>query len=423
MRTPWFMGVKPAGHSRAAWLAAPLGRFIPPPVDSSPAAHAAALPGLDCRAMAFAETLRAARTDFFKLKKHRAEPAWALWLLTLLFSLAWGVGFLVLAVLLGRDSFGTLSWTRTVPPFLVVSLVIGAVVHLMYSAIERWAPQGFIDWTNGEPTAGVSAFFAATTIAGVLVGLFLARALLGGIPGWERVDWSPQRSWISFGTVGLLVSVVWGMWAWAEWSERRLRLQAKEAELKLLQAQMEPHFLFNTLANVRSLIDCDAPAAGELLDAFTDHLRASLSLMRADSVPLAQELDMVSHYLKLMQLRMCERLRFRIEADDAARQVRVPPLLLQPLVENAVQHGLECSVEPGEIVVRARVGGGRLVLSVEDDGVGLDAPRPARTGNGMATQNIRDRLHTRWGDAARLSLEPRQPRGVVATLELPATVT
>ena len=373
--------------------------------------------------MAFAETLRAARTDFFKLKKHRAEPAWALWLLTVLFSLAWGVGFLVLAVLLGRDSFGTLSWTRTVPPFLVVSLVIGGVIHLMYGAIERWAPQGFIDWTNGEPTAGVSAFFAATTIAGVLVGLFLSRALLGGIPGWERVDWSPQRSWISFGTVSVLVSVIWGMWAWAEWSERRLRLQAKEAELKLLQAQMEPHFLFNTLANVRSLIDCDAPAAGELLDAFTDHLRASLSLMRADSVPLAQELDMVSHYLKLMQLRMCERLRFRIEADDAARLVRVPPLLLQPLVENAVQHGLECSVEPGEIVVRARVGGGRLVLSVEDDGVGLDAPRPARTGNGMATQNIRDRLHTRWGDAARLRLEPRQPRGVVATLELPATVT
>ncbi|MCK6434017.1 MAG: histidine kinase, partial [Aquabacterium sp.] len=112
-----------------------------------------------------------------------------------------------------------------------------------------------------------------------------------------------------------------------------LKRQVVEARMAAMQAQVEPHFLFNTLANVRSLIDCDAPAAGELLDAFTDHLRASLSLMRADSVPLAQELDMVSHYLKLMQLRMCERLRFRIEADDAARQVRVPPLLLQPLVE------------------------------------------------------------------------------------------
>jgi sensor histidine kinase YesM len=169
------------------------------------------------------------------------------------------------------------------------------------------------------------------------------------------------------------------MWAWQEWSERQLKLQAKEAELKLLQAQIEPHYLFNTLANVRSLIDCDAPAAGELLDAFTEHLRASLTLMRADTVALADELDMVGHYLRLMQLRMGDRLHFRIEADEAVRRVSVPPLLLQPLVENAIHHGLECSVEPGTVVVRAQLTNGSLRLSVEDDGVGLDAPaRSAR---------------------------------------------
>ncbi|MBP8146196.1 sensor histidine kinase [Pseudorhodoferax sp.] len=370
--------------------------------------------------MRFLDTLRAARKDFFKLKKQREEPAWALWTLTLLVSLAWGGGFLLLGWLLGGKDFTRLGWSRTVPPFLVTALLVGIVIHTLYSAIERWAPQRFIDWTNGEPTAGVSAFFAATSIAGVLVGLFLARELLGGLPGSERVHWNMQRTWASFGGVALFASIVWGMWAWQEWSERQLKLQAKEAELKLLQAQIEPHYLFNTLANVRSLIDCDAPAAGELLDAFTEHLRASLTLMRADTVALADELDMVGHYLRLMQLRMGDRLHFRIEADEAVRRVSVPPLLLQPLVENAIHHGLECSIEPGTVVVRAQLTNGTLRLSVEDDGVGLDATRPQRKGNGVATRNIRERLHTRWGDAARLTLAPRQPRGVVATLEFPA---
>lgn len=376
--------------------------------------------------MRFLDTLQLARKDFFRLKKHREAPAWAMWLMTLLVSLAWGTGFLILGWLLGGARFLEAGWSRVVPPFYVTSLIIGCVVHVLYTAIERWAPQRFIDWTNGEPTAGVSAFFAATSITGVLFGLFLAREVMGGLPGWERVDWNPQRSWVSFGTVGLLMSVIWGMWAWAEWSERQLKLQAKEAELKLLQAQIEPHYLFNTLANVRSLIDCAPTAAGELLDAFTDHLRASLNLMRADSIPLAQELDMVGHYLRLMQLRMCERLSFRIEADETARHVRVPPLLLQPLVENAIHHGLECSVEPGEIVVRASVHQGRLRISVEDDGVGLDAARPARAvrkGHGVATQNIRERLRARWGDSARLTLQPRQPRGAIATLDLPTSPT
>lgn len=370
--------------------------------------------------MSFLDALKLARQDYFKLKKQRDAPAWAMWLMTLIVALAWGLGFLLVAALLGGKGFWASDLSRLVPPFLLTAIIIGFVVHLLYGSIERWAPQRFIDWTNGEPTAGVSAFFASVSIGGVLLGGLLARQLLGGLPGWEPIDWTPQRSWVSFGTVGVLISVVWGMWAWQEWSERKLRLQAKEAELKLLQAQIEPHYLFNTLANVRSLIDCDAPAAGELLDAFTDHLRASLSIMRADSVPLAQELDMVSHYLRLMQLRMCERLSFRVEADESARHIQVPPLLLQPLVENAVHHGLECSVEPGEIVVRAQVQKDRLLISVEDDGVGLEAPRPARKGNGVATKNIRERLSARWGDTARLTLQPRQPRGVIATLDLPA---
>ena len=235
--------------------------------------------------MTFLATLQAARKDFFKLKKQRDEPAWALWLLTLLVSLAWGAGFLLLGWLLGGRDFGRQGWSIA-PPFFVTSLVVGLVVHLIYSAIERWAPQGFIDWTNGEPTAAVSAFFAATSIAGVLLGLFIARELLGGVPGTQRIDWTAQRGWTSFAGVAVLASLIWGLWAWQEWSERTLRLQAKEAELKLLQAQIEPHFLFNTLANVRALVDAGSPQASQVLGSLIAYLRAAVPRLQDDRATL-----------------------------------------------------------------------------------------------------------------------------------------
>ncbi|MFY8017173.1 MAG: sensor histidine kinase, partial [Inhella sp.] len=181
---------------------------------------------------------------------------------------------------------------------------------------------------------------------------------------------------------------------------------------------IEPHYLFNTLANVRSLIDCDPPQAGELLDAFTDHLRASLGSMRAELVTVEQELELVGHYLKLMQLRMCDRLSFRIEATDDAKRATVPPLLLQPLVENAIHHGLECQVEPGCVHIRATLVNGMLRIEVQDDGVGLDAPQ-TRKGNGVATQNIKERLKRRYGERGTLKLTSASPKGTLAVLELP----
>jgi len=368
----------------------------------------------------FIDTLRLARQDFFKLRKHRDAPAWAMWALTLLVSLLWGAGMLTVSAFFAHRLGSLTWWLDQAPAFLATTLVIGAVFHTVFTLIERLAPQGFIDWTNGEPGLAVSLFFALTSMACVAAGLGLAYLLVGSVPGMGRIDWTPQRSWLSVAVVGAFVSVVWGLWAWEEWHQEQLKRQAKEAELKLLQAQIEPHFLFNTLANVRSLIDCDPKEAGELLDAFTDHLRASLTTMRAESVSLDQELGLVGHYLKLMQLRMCERLHFSIDADEAARAVTLPPLLLQPLVENAIHHGLECQVEPGHIHIHARVLDGLLRIAVTDDGVGLDAPK-TRKGNGVATQNIRERLSRRYGPRAHLHLEPAQPKGTRALLELPLT--
>ena len=199
--------------------------------------------------------------------------------------------------------------------------------------------------------------------------------------------------------------------------------RATEAQLRLLQGQIEPHFLFNTLAGVISLIDHDTPRAKHMLQTFTEYLRSSLGTLRRDDGPLAQDLELAQNYLLLMQARMEDRLRFRIDADDAARRATLPPLLLQPLVENAVQHGLEPSVDGGEVVIRAHVQGRQLVLEVRDNGLGLDA-LPARArgpggpNNGVALDNLRSRLRARWGDAARLELCAAQP-GTRAVITVP----
>ena len=137
-----------------------------------------------------------------------------------------------------------------------------------------------------------------------------------------------------------------------------------EAELKLLQSQMEPHFLFNTLANIRSLIDSDPHKAGDMLETFVAFLRTSLRTGRERTVPLAQELDVVKSYLDLYAMRMGERLRYRIDLPEALRNVRIPPLLIQPLVENAVKHGLEPSIDGGEVTVAAERAGGTIRVQV-----------------------------------------------------------
>lgn len=368
----------------------------------------------------FIATLRLARKDFFKLRKHRDAPSWAMWLMTFLVALVWGGGMLLLAALAGGRALNPAFWIEQAPPFLGTTLIIGSVFHIVFTLIERLAPQRFIDWTNGRPGFFVSLFYALSSMACVIAGLGLAYLLLGGLPGMQRVDWTPQRSWISVAVAGIFVSAIWALWSWQEWHEEQLKRKAKEAELKLLQAQIEPHYLFNTLANVRSLIDCDPPAAGELLDAFTDHLRVSLTSMRAETVPLDTELALVGHYLKLMQLRMCERLSFSIEADAAARQVQLPPLLLQPLVENAIHHGLECQVEPGHVRISATVAAGSLRIQVRDDGLGLSAPKTrASKGNGVATKNIRERLAARYGERAMLRLVPAEPKGTLAEITIP----
>jgi signal transduction histidine kinase len=200
-----------------------------------------------------------------------------------------------------------------------------------------------------------------------------------------------------------------------------------EARLRALQAQIEPHFLYNTLANVVSLIGPAPDKARHMLERLIDFLRASLAASRADHATLGAELDLAGAYLDLLAVRLGSRLRYRIEAGEAWRALPIAPMLLQPLVENAVMHGIEPKVEGGEIVIRAAVLDGALRIEVSDDGIGMNggglgsaAPRP---GGGVGLANLRDRLRSLHGPGAQLQLLENQAGGVTSRLLLPLSAS
>ncbi|MBA4395711.1 MAG: hypothetical protein C0407_19330, partial [Desulfobacca sp.] len=164
--------------------------------------------------------------------------------------------------------------------------------------------------------------------------------------------------------------------------------EALEANLRLLQAQIEPHFLFNTLSNILSLIDTDPPRGKSMLMDLIQYLRTSLSRTRHEFINLDQEMELIRAYLNILKIRMGDRLHFSIELPDSLREYPFPPMLIQPLVENAVKHGLEPNIEGGEIWIKAGETDGLIRIEVSDSGVGFMATSEAGVGLG----NVRERL-------------------------------
>lgn len=198
---------------------------------------------------------------------------------------------------------------------------------------------------------------------------------------------------------------------------RRESLQAQmvEARLSALQAQIEPHFLFNTLANVKRLYET-APLRGrEMLSSLIGYLRAALPSMRQSGSTVAREFDLARSYLTILKMRMGERLRFDIGVERGLEGMKMPPMVLATLVENAVKHGLSPLPEGGRIDVSARSDGDHLVVEVRDDGAGFSAAG----GSGVGLANTRSRLAALYGPSASLSLAASLPRGVVASVRLP----
>jgi sensor histidine kinase YesM len=201
---------------------------------------------------------------------------------------------------------------------------------------------------------------------------------------------------------------------------RRQGLQAQmvEARLCALQAQIEPHFLFNTLANVKRLYET-APARGrEMLSSLINYLQAALPTMREPGSTLAREAELVRSFLTILQMRMGERLQFSIDAPTEIGNARVPPMVLPTLVENAIKHGLSPLPEGGRIDIRAREEAADLVLEVVDNGAGFSASG----GSGVGLANTRSRLAALYGAGASLTLVMGAPRGVIATVRLPLQI-
>ncbi|QLG89861.1 histidine kinase [Chitinibacter bivalviorum] len=208
---------------------------------------------------------------------------------------------------------------------------------------------------------------------------------------------------------------------------KREQAEARQAEtlaqLAMLQAQIEPHFLFNTLANVHSLITRDAALAQTMLEHLNQYLRASLSRTRQSQTSLADEIDLVRALLAISQIRLGDRLRYQITIAEGLQHAQLPPLLLQPLVENALEHGIEPAVNGGEISITAQLsdeGASKqlLRLRVSDTGQGLQIGNS----DGVGLANVRARLQSLYGDEGRLALYPNAPHGVIAELSLPYRV-
>ncbi len=264
----------------------------------------------------------------------------------------------------------------------------------------------------------------AATACGLVLGLGLGGVLLDGHPMFLL----GSNVWLLIAVllsgVGLAGSIaaerLWEVRNRLERARREALVRDKalaEAELRVLQAQVEPHFLFNTLANVISLIHTHPDRAARLLERLTSLLRASLSRTRRADGTLGDELAVVRAYLDIQSLRMAGRMTFELNVDPGLEAVRMPPLLLQPLVENAVLHGIEPSAAGGRVVVHAERSAGVVQVRVTDDGVGLD---PDTAPHGVGIANVRERLQATFGEGGRLALSENPGGGVSAELQFPA---
>jgi hypothetical protein len=200
-----------------------------------------------------------------------------------------------------------------------------------------------------------------------------------------------------------------------ELASDQLRATTAAARLQALQAQVEPHFLFNTLAHVKWLYQRDPGRGRHMLDRFLDYLQAALPRVRQSATTLEQELQLARAYLDLQQLRIGDRLEFSIDVPPEIASLRFPPLMLLTLVENAIKHGIAPQPGGGSIGIRAQADERVMRIEVRDTGAGL---RQA-SGSGIGLANVRERLVALFGAGARLVIEPNLPHGVVAAIEIP----
>jgi len=344
----------------------------------------------------------------------------------LVYTLIWNTGFVIVFTVLSLLLDDKTPLLHTLWINFVIANCIGFTIHFAFRTGKvLWG-----DALHKLPFAVRALYYAGISVMGVFAGYWVGFTLLD-LGGGKRWMLSTQGS-ISILLFSLIISLfIASMFyarerqatAEADFQRERARTEAAErhakvAQLKLLEAQVEPHFLYNTLANVISLIDSQPGTAKHMVERLIDYLRRAAVAGDVEAT-LGTQLALLRAYLDLIVLRMGSRLTYHIDVPDALMTQALPPMLLQPLVENAIKHGLEPKVEGGGVVVSARREGDRLLLRVSDDGLGVRSTRSSgSTGLGLA--NLRDRLSSMYAGRARMTLEDLAP-GTRVTLELPAT--
>jgi LytS/YehU family sensor histidine kinase len=324
---------------------------------------------------------------------------------------------------------------------LAASSVIASLLALMQAPDVRWRDEMLASNAVGLSIWGVIRAVHAvsggrlgllpTIVIGVPIGVVIGGkfATLFGVYDFIGAYFAhPLDSWKSIGMILLLAASASAfIVVSSKAAQFRLELESEQrrlaevsrsqavAELALLQAQIEPHFLFNTLAHVQSAIEHD-PATGKLiLENLIRYLRGTLRRTRNVSYALSEERDLIEALLNIASIRIGPRLRHYVRIDESIGKAALPPLLLQPLVENAIKHGIEPAIDGGEISVEGERIEDTLVLRVTDTGVGMGAAGP----EGVGLANVRARLASLYGDKGRLTLQPHPTRGVIAELRLP----
>ena len=277
-------------------------------------------------------------------------------------------------------------WVRQI---IAVAITMPIATWIAYRVTTYGNPIPF--WHDKDYLTG----FATITVLGLLVAPWMAvSALIGHITG------AAQRQALAF-----------------ELERSELERNALDARMRLLQAQVEPHFLFNTLANVRELVESGSPQASSVLDSLIDYLRAAVPRLHDASTSLEQELQLVRAYLEVMRMRMPDRLEFALHVDAQAAALQCPPMTLLTLVENAVRHGIDPAENGGRIEVFVRIDNARCYIEVRDSGVGL---RTGSNGLGTGLATLRERLQLVFVGDANLQVVAIEPHGVCARVDFPA---
>lgn len=334
---------------------------------------------------------------------------WRRWRFAFVLGLAWG-----LPMSIGSGT-PTGSWLLRTTTVVVLAVLAYGAFEQRPSVLPRWLARWVLQ--------------LLAVVAAIPIAAFVGYSLSDDWPFWAQRQRLQGYGIVTF--LGILIGPWIALGAMVRQREAMARTQALafslerselerqalDARLHLMQAQVQPHFLFNTLANVRALVNSGSRQAPQVLDSLIAYLRAAVPRLHDPSNTLGQELQLVRAYLELMQMRMPDRLQYALRVDAAALRQSCPPTTLLTLVENAVRHGIDPSEEGGRIDIEVRLDERLCRIRVVDTGLGLGA---ANAGLGTGLTTLRERLDLAFGCRARLRLEAGRGCGVRVELDLPA---